>query len=805
MESVYDQTTQAINWDEWSRVVDAAQDPKYRDSVAKFLSQADLSAEIPPALDAQVLAPRRSAGATGEQCAYILCNLGFAALAVAASKGSAEFAMACSGLVEQLEPDSQDLAFRRHFLSSKAALVVAALTDQPHLYWDNVAERCTAYFRAINDNQETLPTESVESNATAAYSFTGQFLSRLLKLRAVKYYADEVSQLIETALGLASRLPSSFVSRMRTTLMPGTDVGVLFRQVGAMAEWSLQVDEHSLDHAKRGLTYIDEILSQSAVQSAPDLEIYLQIRAELLLLSGRHAEASEQAETLESSSDPSVREGANAIKARCHLKTGNPELAAELLAQVAPTTDQTLERWRATWMGDAAEGYWTTQPDKFSPLQDHQLIWRLQAVAAADLENMPEFLEVANRSTGFLVDSLFQDRQEWVDRMRAAIGNNPSGSNGVRVLPTERPITKTTVADVDPMVALDEILAQLADGTALLQVINTEQGILTWVARQRGGDVSLFVAPDRPNVKKLTEVHKEWSRACFNSLRHDAGSPEASAKCEALFSGLMDEVRRNWGDLLQGLVEDGITQLILIGDDLVDIPLHAVLIGPGNERLIDRVPVTCVPSLSALRACIGRTPINKSERGGVALRSLIGSNSDSADADAVATTLGTPLHKLAPDDASFWSEVAAAQVLHVVAHATHNARAPFDTLIGAGWLDLNVAEIIAGLDLPQCEIVSNLLCESAVPATLRAPGLDFAAIFLAAGARSVLASTWVVRDELASELTQLFWTGSRGGISASAATTTGAATDAARRLLGRYAPRWRAVDLRKRGRTSVNG
>ena len=77
--------------------------------------------------------------------------------------------------------------------------------------------------------------------------------------------------------------------------MPGIDAGVLFRHIGAVAEWSLQIDKHSLDHAQRGLTYIDEILSQSTVQPAPDFELILPIRAELLLLSGRHAEASEQA------------------------------------------------------------------------------------------------------------------------------------------------------------------------------------------------------------------------------------------------------------------------------------------------------------------------------------------------------------------------------------------------------------------------------------------------------------------------------------------------------------------------------
>jgi CHAT domain-containing protein len=123
----------------------------------------------------------------------------------------------------------------------------------------------------------------------------------------------------------------------------------------------------------------------------------------------------------------------------------------------------------------------------------------------------------------------------------------------------------------------------------------------------------------------------------------------------------------------------------------------------------------------------------------------------------LAATLGAKPCRLAPDADSFWTDAAAAQVLHIVAHANHNARIPFDSLLGPGWLDLSVGELIAGLDLPQCEIVSNLVCESAFPSTLRAPGLDLSAVFLAAGARSVLASTWVVRDDLASELAQLFF------------------------------------------------
>jgi len=751
MGSGYNQPTPETNWDEWSRVVEAAQDPRHRAAVQKFLAQAELSAEVPAALDEKILAPRRSAGATGEQCAYVFCNLGFDAL-VAGTKGSAEFAMACGRLVEQLGPDTPDLALRRLFLSAKGALVAAVLTDQPHLVWKNVAERCTAYLHALDHHLDALPGESVESNATAAYSFAGQFLSRIHKHRAVENYADEISELVEVALGLSDRLPSSFVSRMWSHVMPGTDAGVLFREIGALAARSLQSDEDSAEHAETGLTYIDEILSQCADQSAPDLERILPIRAELLLLSGRHTEACEQAELFANSSDPSVRTLSVVIKARCNLTLGNPESAAESLAQVAPTTDHALEEWRANWFGDTGDGIWIDRPDAFSMPVDSQRIWQLQAVAAADSEDMPSFLGAASRSTGFLADSLITDRPQWVERLLEA--------NGVRAPVPDRQIAMPTIAAVEPMVAIHEIFEQLADGAAVLNVTNTEEGILTSVARKRGNDVSITVAADRPNVKRLTEARKAWCRAYLDSLRHNNGSPAVEGEGEgaASFSGLMDEVRRIWGDLMRELVDDGINQLILVGDDLVDIPLHAIPTGSGDERLIDRVPVTYVPSIAALRACMSRTLSTQSRRRGIALRSLIDAELVSAhlEGDPIADILDTKPGNLSPDAASFWADAAAAQVLHIFAHAAHNARVPFDSLIGAGCLDLRVAELIAGLDLPQCELVLNIVCESALPSTLRAPGFDLSAVFLAAGARNVLASTWVVSDDLASKLAQLF-------------------------------------------------
>ncbi len=506
--------------------------------------------------------------------------------------------------------------------------------------------------------------------------------------------------------------------------MPGTDAGTLFRRIGAVAERSLQIDEDSAIHAAMGLAYVDEILSRGADQPPPGLEEILQIKAELLLLSGQQTEAWEQAEALQSSADPSVRANAVVTKARCKLTSGDPQAAAESLAQVAPTTDQALENWRAIWMRDAGNDYWTDQADASASVGGKQDTWRLQAVCAADMQDMPGFMEAADRSTGFFSDSLARQRRE----------------------------------RLDPMLALDEVFSRLGDGTALLQVVNTMEGILTSLIRKRDGELSLDVAPDRPNARWLNEAHKSWSSTYFDFLRYGAGAPENEAEGAAVFAALMDEMRRNWGELLHGLVEDEISQLILVGDDLVDIPLHATRIGSGDERLIDRVPVTYVPSLSALRACIGRTPTDESQRRGVAFRSLIDSNLDAADAEVLAELLETNICKAVPPNAdTFWTELAAARVLHIAARANHDARMPFDSLLGEGSLDLAIGELVAKLDLTQCEVVSNMHGESALPSMLRAPGLDLAAVFLAAGAGSVLASTWITNDELASEMTLAFF------------------------------------------------
>lgn len=737
------------DWNAWSRIVDAAQDPQHREAVQKFLAQTELSAEIPAALDEKFLAPRRTADATGEQCAYLLCNLGFAAL-VTGSRQSAAFAIACGRIARQLAPDVPDLTLRRLFLSAKSALVVAVLTDQPHFFWDDVTDRCAAYLGAIDRYLQTLPAESIEGNAMAAYAFAGKALSGIADFRAAGYYAREVASLVAMALRLERRIPPTLQTRIWSTIMPGTDARALFRETGAEAELALCVREASTSHARKGLEYVDEILFNTADQGGPRYGRLMRMRAELLLLSDRSADALEGARSLQGSPDAADRFRATLIESNLHLKSGDPQAAIELLGQASPTADQAIDAWRANWTGDAGDGHWTPRTDPLPGLEDIREAWGLEAIAAAELSDAPRVLGAIDRFGGFLADSFLQDWQQWSGRL--------AQSNDRRSPMPDRVAAQREVPTAEPLAALEEIFDVLGEGTALLHVARTEECILTITARRREGDLHLSPAPRMRDAAGLLNAHRAWSHAHFDRFRHHAGEANGEAACATAFSGLLDEIGRTWGDVLQGVLEDDVEQLVLIGDDLVDIPLHAARTGTGDERLIDRVPVAYVPSLTALRACRRRTPVDASERQGIELHCLADADLHSEEINALAATLGTDsFESLPPVNASQHENAAASRVLQLIARLDHDARVPFDSVLRVGGRSFSLAALFAGLDLRKCEIVSSFACESALPSMLRAPGLDLAAMFLAAGAGDVLASSWETTNELSSKMTQAFF------------------------------------------------
>jgi hypothetical protein len=569
--------------------------------------------------------------------------------------------------------------------------------------------------------------------------------------------------------------------------MTGMDAGSYLRLIGAEAEAHLAIDLESPDHALRGLAYVDAVLPVAQTVPPRYGGLAILLRAELLFLLERYEESMRQADALPDEADQSHLEWRHGIDARCLLRLGQPQRAAETLRPDVPTVEQALAAWDANWLGRSAEGRPLTRLRGVSPLEDSQSDWRLMAAIAAANGDTAEALRWADRSSGFLADSLLADRAAWIGKLRerqsdiAEIELTWDGKSDVwsdltrpmraDVPPAPMPVERPAFAAIDAPLAVRAILSRLGAQTALVKILVTEEGVLTLAARLRDGEVDLEREPDMPDPRRLSSRHKAWFQFYRENLCGQDVSASVEAEGERVFAAMMEEVERLWGGLMSRLVESGITDLVFIGDDTIDTPLHAIRIGPGPTRLIERARVSYAPSLHALRVCLERPSRPPESRKGLDLRSLIDRNLESADGEAtqVAATLGTQRRDLDPASADFWSELRKADILHVVAHGEHNQLLPLGSLLGTDWVNLGMGDLIADLDLPRCEIVANLACESAFPSVRRVPGLDFSTVFIAAGARSVLGSTWVVRDDVASAFCRLFFEAWASGAKSSVA------------------------------------
>ena len=195
-----DRPGQDIEQQRWQSVIEAALDPAERARVQSFLAAAPLSQETPAWLDQSLLAPRRAAGATSDECATVFANLGYAALNSPPNWGTVEFAMGCAEQIGLLAAADGDLALRRRFLAAKGTLFAAALSAQPHLVWNMAAGRCAEYCNALREQAPDQPPDIVLAHATAAFALTNQLLDHLQAIRAVRHYARDIEALVDAAL-----------------------------------------------------------------------------------------------------------------------------------------------------------------------------------------------------------------------------------------------------------------------------------------------------------------------------------------------------------------------------------------------------------------------------------------------------------------------------------------------------------------------------------------------------------------------------------------------------------------------------
>ena len=788
---------------EWVEILKAAPDGAFYGTLQEILASARLPPGTPARLDATCLAPTRSLGwATAEQCAIAWYNIGIAAVSLQdATPETALFAAECSRLVTDLAPSSADLSLRNHFIKLQALLILASSeeTTSPEVCRRLLTET-TRYLGATRENLGRIERPSWNLHLAPALSISVRILNHLVeKRRALGTLDAAISQAVELALDLVARVEPGPLRHLSSQVMTGLDPVIYLRRLGAWAELNLALESvgDQQTHAQRALAHMDAI-RESRLELPEPLRWPVDLARTLALCHlGRFKEALAQLPDLPESAPVEFKRLRLEREGLCRLALGELDRARDALLQATYSEEEALHFWKARWFNTTPDEQPAIDLRGEDPLIMSQTQWRQLAAIGSETGDSVEVLRWATRASGFLVDSFLRERAAWVEAARrrlrgplviergwethgdwsSEIARDLEADSGLApdVPFPEHPITVETRTDRDPLAQIGELLGSSGSSSALILVLVMEEKVLTLVARHHRDRVALSVALPLPDFGELFSRLEQWDHFYFKRLRHGLGSPAEQEEGMRRFDGVLRVAEGLWGPLLAELVEEGYNDLVFIADDLVaDVPFHALRLPSSGLRLIDRARIVYAPSLFAAWRCSRRIPKPPDQRAGVALRSLVDPDLPSARKEPaeLADLLAVQRYEVDPRAPDFWLTLREAELLHVVAHGRHNVLLPLNSLWMAGWIDLGITKLLAGLDLPRCEVVSNLVCEAAFPAIRRAPGMDLSSVFLIAGARSVLASTWVVNDDLASEFCLKFFQAWKAGRTASRAFQT---------------------------------
>ncbi len=335
-----------------------------------------------------------------------------------------------------------------------------------------------------------------------------------------------------------------------------------------------------------------------------------------------------------------------------------------------------------------------------------------------------------------------------------------------------------------------------------------------WRAAERGRAFALKRRLDAPDVPDLEPVlrdlresraallHFEGTSARFGTvfvladgrvaaapLRHDVRSADVDLATELLASGAArardDPALHRLADALLGdalpLVPADVTRLVVVAPVAAPaLPLEA-LPADGGTRLGDRWAVSYAPSAAVLGALEGRrTPgdgllaladpavqardaslaaLDEGMRGRIA-RSLPAARREAQQLKRRGATalLGrqATLERL--------RSAPRPSVLHFATHALEHPRlAPRGGLVLAGDPPLLTAAAVESLAV-SADLVSLSACRTMGSVAYAGEGFGLARAFLAAGARTVVATRWEVADRAAARMMESFYEGLRAGL-----------------------------------------
>jgi hypothetical protein len=785
----------------WEELLMAAPDPEFYQELKAHLNSVELSAELPQLLNDTYVEEWEVSGlADRRQLASIWINLGMAAIELPSqSPEVAEFAHGCSELAAPLTASDPYLEMFRRFVLTHSLLFLAASEEStsPDICSGLLTEN-KQLIELIDGELSNLTPEELTRHLLSTFSLSLNALRLMFgPRRAMAALGSEIIEVAEAALKLADRaerltsLPMSQVWKQIQSMLqtPASPVALLHAYAG-MAHWYLEekiyllIDSPVGAHTKAALRHLeDPALRDHALTENLKAMVTL-VKAELLLYRRKTRESLAIVRELKNAGSLSdeMKRMAWSIEGRTLFMLGDLHGALECLTRDACSSEELVKLCLSRWLG-VIEEIPVVNLAEGDPLEEVQATWRLLSLICAKLGKTEETLQWTSNINGFLVDALDQQRGDWVKHLRQRepqihglhVGWQRSVEATLQQLEFLRAQQTTVHADIplpsgpippnkpvppSPPLQLQQVLTCLGPNTAIINPLVIEGRVFIFVARNQGSEPVLQLEGTAHEFLPLMDSLRRWDEVYQMHIRRGDDERRWISDGHSIFDETMDLASQILGKTLQDLLNDGFSKLVFIPDDLLaDVPFHATYLQPSGRLLIEECEVSYAPSLYTLWECCRRQSKEARSRRGMALKHILDPELSSAMDEAleVATDLGGNLDVINPLGGTFWSDLSEAEVLHVVAHGKHQPLLPINSIFLQGWVDLPLSILIAGLDLPRCDLVSNLICESAMPAIRQTPAVDFSSVFLTAGARTVLASTWVVDDSLASEMARRFF------------------------------------------------
>ena len=325
-------------------------------------------------------------------------------------------------------------------------------------------------------------------------------------------------------------------------------------------------------------------------------------------------------------------------------------------------------------------------------------------------------------------------------------------------------VTRTT--KISPTLDLPDVQRRLPADAAILSFVTLSDTLVTWVITRQSVDV-LWQPLDLHRLEATVD-------SLLASLRNQDGGAQI-AQLSSLYDTLIEPTAR---------ARQGRRSLIVIPDGpLHRVPFAALVDRHTGRYLIEQGSVSIAPSISLLMDSSSR--VNDSVRSTGPRVLIVGNpainrriypglpNLDGAEAEAMDVAGQHPgadlLIKQHATKAEFLRLLRQAEMVHFAGHAVANAEYPWlSRLLFAPEADPGsdtlFAHELAGEHLNDLQLVVLAACGTGKGAGVRGEGvLSLARPFIAAGARTVIASLWDVSDRDTQALFRAFYKGLQSG------------------------------------------